>query len=123
IVIVQAMLKAGANPATAWGEGPSRRGGYSASVTKPILEAVSNSTPDVARALMQAGFDPHQRLARVALELAVGNGEADIVHGLVEAGVAVTRRASGPPPLIAAIKPRNVALMTYLEEHGAREKP
>jgi len=26
-------------------------------------------------------------------------------------------------PLTAAIETRNVALMTYLEEHGAREKP
>jgi ankyrin repeat protein len=84
---------------------------------------VSNSAPDVARALMQAGFDPHQQTAGVALELAVENGEADIVHVLVEAGVNVNSQASVTTPLLAAIEKRNVAIMTYLEEHGAREKP
>jgi ankyrin repeat protein len=123
IAIVQAMLKAGANPEAAWGEWSSRSGGYRASRNPPILEALSNSAPDVARALMQAGFNPHQKLARVALELAVENGEADIVHVLVESGVDVNRRTSGTTPLVAAIEKRNVALMTYLEEHGAREKP
>jgi hypothetical protein len=29
----------------------------------------------------------------------------------------------GNTPLVAAIESRNVALMTCLEEHGAREKP
>jgi hypothetical protein len=32
-------------------------------------------------------------------------------------------RAAAMTPLVAAIESRNVALMTYLEEHGAREKP
>jgi len=121
IAIVQAMLKAGANPATAWGEGPSPRGGYSVQPTTPMLEAVSTSTPEAARALMQAGLDP--RLAQVALEVAVENGQADIVHVLVEAGVDVNSQATAITPLVAAIQTRNVALMTYLEDHGAREKP
>jgi hypothetical protein len=30
---------------------------------------------------------------------------------------------SANTPLVAAIETRNVALMTYREEHGAREKP
>ena len=29
----------------------------------------------------------------------------------------------GPTPLVAAIEARNVAMMTYLEQRGAREKP
>lgn len=121
LAIVRAMLAAGANPGTAWGEGPSVRGGYSVQSMTPIFEAVSTSTPDVARALMQAGLDP--RLAQVALELAVENGQADIVHVLVEAGVDVNTHATAITPLVAAIQTRNVALMTYLEDHGAREKP
>jgi ankyrin repeat protein len=119
--IVRAMLAAGANPTTAWGEGPSTRGGYSVQPTTPILEAVSTSTADVARALMQAGLDP--ALAQVALEVAVENSEVDIVHVLVEAGVDVNSHATAITPLVAAIQTRNVALMTYLEDHGAREKP
>lgn len=121
VAIVQAMVKAGANPEVAWGEGPSVRGGYSVQPTTPILEAVSTSSAEVARALMQAGLDP--RLAQVALENAVEHGEADIVHVLVDAGVDVNSQATAITPLVAAIQTRNVALMTYLEEHGAREKP
>ena len=45
------------------------------------------------------------------------------MHALVEAGVDVNCRPSAVTPLVAAIEARNVALMTYLEEHGAREKP
>ena len=51
------------------------------------------------------------------------NGQSDIVHVLVEAGVDVNSRATAITPLVAAIQTRNVALMNYLEEHGAREKP
>jgi len=119
--IVRAMLKAGANPAVAFGEEPSRSGGYSVQPVTPILEAVATSSPDVARALMQAGLEP--RLGGVALANAVENGEIDIVHVLVDAGVDVNTRAGAITPLVAAIERRNVALMTYLEEHGAREKP
>jgi ankyrin repeat protein len=121
IAIVQAMLKSGASPAIAWGEGPSPRGGYTVQSGTPIFDAVSNGTPEVARALMQAGLDP--RLAQVALENAVENGEDEIVHVLVEAGVDVNSQSTAITPLVAAIQTRNVALMTYLEEHGAREKP
>jgi ankyrin repeat protein len=46
-----------------------------------------------------------------------------MVHLLVEAGVNVNSRATAVTPLVAAIETRNVALMTYLEEHGARENP
>ena len=121
IAIVQAMLKAGANPATAWGDEPSVRGGYSAQPLRPIVEAVSNATPEVARALMQAGLDP--RLAGQALEMAVENRQAEIVHVLVEAGVDVNTQATAITPLVAAIQNRDLALMTYLEDHGARENP
>jgi hypothetical protein len=121
VAIVRAMLKAGARPDIAWGEGPSRAGGYSVQSSEPIGEALSTSTPDVARALMQAGLDP--RHAAPTLELAVEHGETDIVHVLVEAGVDVNTRATAITPLVAAIERRDLALMTYLEDHGAREKP
>jgi ankyrin repeat protein len=50
-------------------------------------------------------------------------GEAEIVHLLVDAGVDVNTTAGATTPLLAAIDTRNVSLMTYLEDHGAREKP
>ena len=121
IAIVRAMLKAGARPDIAWGEAPSRMGGYSVQSVAPIGEALTNSNPEVARALMQAGLDP--RDAALTLELAVENGETEIVHALVEAGVDVNSQATAITPLVAAIERRDVALMTYLEDHGAREKP
>jgi len=119
IEIVRAMLTSGANPAVAWGEGPSRRGGYTDLPETPILEAIA--TPEIARALLEAGLDPRE--CGLALELAVEQRLADVVHVLVEAGVDVNTRATAITPLVAAIETRNVALMTYLEEHGAREKP
>jgi ankyrin repeat protein len=117
------MLRAHANPEVAWGEAPSRRGKeyYSTQRNDPILEALSRAVPDVVRGLMEAGLDP--RHGRVALVLAVENGQTEIVHILVEAGVDVNCHPSANTPLVAAIEARNVAIMTYLEEHGAREKP
>jgi hypothetical protein len=122
--IVLAMLGAHANPEVAWGEGPSRRGAtgyYSEQPVVPILEAVSNSSSDVVRGLMDAGLSPAH--GQMALVLAVENGQTEIAHILVEAGVDVNCHPSANTPLVAAIEGRHVALMTYLEEHGAREKP
>jgi len=119
IEIVRAMLEAGANPAVAWGQGPSRRGGYTDLPETPILEAID--VPEVVRALLAARLDPRE--CELALELAVEQGQVDVVHVLVEAGVDVNSRRTAITPLVAAIETRNVALMTYLEEHGAREKP
>jgi hypothetical protein len=70
---------------------------------------------------MRAGLDP--ALATLELEQAVEAGEEEIVHILVESGVNVNSQPTAITPLVAAIQTRNVALMTYLEEHGAREKP
>jgi hypothetical protein len=119
--IIQAMLTSGADPAVAWGQAPSLRSrAYTTQRHEPMSDAVSYSAPGLARALMAAGLDP--RLAETDLVLAIETGQAEIVHVLVEAGVDVnSHRAS--TPLVAAIDARNRALMTYLEEHGAREKP
>ena len=70
---------------------------------------------------MAAGFNP--RDGNAALVSAVEAGDSEIVHTLVEAGVDVNCQPGANTPLVAAVEARNVALMTYLEEHGAREKP
>ena len=121
IAIVKAMIRSGANPEVAWGEAPSKRGGFSVQQQSPLLDGVSIGSAEIVRALLDAG--PRPSVGGVALELAVENGQADIVHVLVEAGVDVNTRATAITPLVAAIQTRNVALMNYLEEHGAREKP
>lgn len=124
IAIVQAMLDAGANPVQAWGEAPSVRGGYSVQSTTPMLETISMTSTEVARGLVKAGLvrrDPN--VSALALEMAVEGGADDIVHVLVEAGVNVNSQVTAITPLVAAIQARNVPIMTYLEEHGAREKP
>jgi ankyrin repeat protein len=127
------MLKAGAHPKSAWGTsrtgpkesfwqtvtGPSRRGGATTRV--PLSIAMSNSVPAAVRALIDAGADP--RDANSGLSAAVEAGEVEIVHMVVDAGADVNTTANGTTPLLAAIETRNVALMTYLESHGAREKP
>jgi ankyrin repeat protein len=132
--IVGLMLKAGANPNEAWGTrvgtvgprqsawqrflGGSRQAGFGSD--NPIHVA-SYPVADVVRALVAAGFNP--RYGDSALVGAVEMGDSEIVRTLVEAGVDVNCQPGANTPLVAAIEARNVALMTYLEEHGAREKP
>ena len=130
------MLKAGADPNEVWGtngsavgprqsawqrffsEGGARQAGFG--FDNPLRVAMWKDA-DLVRALVAAGFNP--RNGNEALVSAVESEDADIVHALVEAGVDVNSRPSAVTPLVAAIEARNVALMTYLEEHGAREKP
>ena len=133
VAVALAMLKAGANPNAAWGtprtgpkesfwqtfSGPSRRAG--AGYENPLALAMDNPVPELIRALIAAGANP--RTATSALAPAVEAGDVEIVHMLVEAGVDVNTTAAANTPLVAAIETRNVALMTYLESHGAREKP
>jgi ankyrin repeat protein len=133
--IVRLMLKAGANPNEAWGtsvrsgprqsawqrffsQGGTRQAGFGSD--NPIHVA-TYATADVVRALVAAGFNP--RYGGSALVSAVESEDSEIVHALVEAGVDVNSQPGAITPLVAAIEARNVALMTYLEEHGAREKP
>ncbi|HTO87279.1 MAG TPA: ankyrin repeat domain-containing protein [Thermoanaerobaculia bacterium] len=133
VEIVAALLRSGADPKSAWGTprtgpsesfwkaflGPSRRSG--ARYDNPLDLAMMNPVPEVIRALIAAGNDP--RAARSALASAVEAGDLEIVHMLVEAGVDVNTTAGATTPLLAAIEARNVTLMIYLEDHGAREKP
>ena len=76
---------------------------------------------DVVRALLDARLPPDD--ARGALVEAVQMGDIEIVHMLVEAGTNVNGETGVGNALLAAIETRNSALMTYLEDHGAREKP
>lgn len=118
VAIVQAMLDAKADPRRAYGEHPYK-GRVRWYQDAPLM--IVRGVPDVVRALMRAGLDP--RDAEGALVEAVENRDTEIVHILVDAGVNVNTHQGANTPLVAAIETRNVALMTYLEEHGAREKP
>jgi hypothetical protein len=80
-----------------------------------------NPVPEVIRALTVASFDP--RDGEEALVDAIERDQVEIAHIFVEAGVDVNCRPGANTPLVAAIEARDFALMTYLEEHGAREKP
>ena len=134
VEIVRAMLKAGANPNTAWGTSGARqtesawhrfwttgaRQAGSGSENTMHL-AILHPVPDVVRALVDAGLDP--RNGEDALVAAIESRQFEIAHILVDAGVDVNTHRGAVTPLVAAIEARNVALMTYLEAHGAREKP
>ena len=136
IRIVKMMLASGASPRTAWGTsgrdpslpkesfwqrfmGPGRRAGTGEEST--IRLAMMNPVPEVLRALTAASFDP--RDGEEALVDAIERDQVEIAHIFVEAGVDVNCRPGANTPLVAAIEARDFALMTYLEEHGAREKP
>jgi ankyrin repeat protein len=101
IAIVKAMIRSGANPEVAWGEGPSVRGGFSVQRQSPLLDALSIGSADVVRALMQA--QPRPSVGGVALELAVENGQAEIVHVLIEEGVDANNTQGAMTPLVAAV--------------------
>jgi hypothetical protein len=132
---VTLMLKAGANPNQVWGtnggsaprqsawrrffsQGGVRQAGFG--LHHPIDVAIEPGI-EVVRALVKAGLDP--RDGQAALVSAVESQDVEIVHALVDAGVDVNCRPGAITPLVAAIEARNVPLMTYLEQHGAREKP
>jgi hypothetical protein len=136
IEIVKVMLKSGADPNEVWGtsvrsgpkesafkrffsQGGARQAGFGSD--QPLHLAMFHPVPEVVRALAAAGFNP--RSGGLALVDAVEAQDVEIVHALVEAGVDVNSQPGPGTPLVAAIEARNVALMTYLEEHGAREKP
>ena len=120
VAIVKAMLKAGADPALAWGEGQalSRK---SLHQDEPLIVVMMHQNAEVVRLLLDAGLKPQSGVQ--ALVEAVDSGQSEIVHMLVEAGVNVNGASGARTPLLAAIEQRDAKLMAYLEEHGAREKP
>jgi hypothetical protein len=136
IQIVKMMLASGASPRTAWGTSGhdpglpkesfwqrfmrhSRTAGTGEEST--IRLAMMNPVPEIIRALTAASFDP--RDGEDALVGAIERDEIEIAHIFVEAGVDVNCHPGANTPLVAAIEARDATLMTYLEEHGAREKP
>src|SRR5262245_46241068 len=120
IELVKVLLKAGANPNRAWGGGIAN--GIAREGEQPPIDlAMLHPVPDVVRAILDAGMDPSY--GGNALVMAVEEEDVEIVHLLVEHRVDVNTHHGAITPLLAAIDARNVALMTYLEDHGAREKP
>jgi hypothetical protein len=132
VEIVRVMLKSGANPQKAWGTGirqVTEHPTFREQLAKPRQKgstdedtmwfAVTNSSPQAVRALLDAGY-PVRRSGQ-ALAEAVNQGDMETVRMLLDAGADVNPR-SGMSPLLLAIEHRDVAIMTLLEEHGAREK-
>lgn len=130
--IVIAMLGAGANPQVVWGTngGRPRRGFWDQFMSgsriggtydeSPLAIATGNPIPAVITAIVKARPGPGD--GAPALVWAVENNEIDLVHLLVESGVDVNGGSGAVTPFGAAIASRNVALMTYLEEHGGTER-
>lgn len=135
IAIVKTMLAAGASTSRAWGTSTrdprlpresfwQRMRHVRSSGTgdeSAMRLAMMHPVPEVIRAFVAARFDP--RDGEDALVDAIESGEIEIAHVLVDAGVDVNVHRGATTPLVAAIDARNVELMTYLEAHGAREKP
>lgn len=136
VQMIEAMLKAGASPNQAWGtmsdvKAPQEsfwqrfmnhtRSAGTGSNSPLDLVVLFHPVPAVVRALMAAGANP--RYGATALVSAVEGRDTEVVHILVDAGVDVNIQAGANTPLLAAVEARDVGLMTYLEEHGAREKP
>jgi hypothetical protein len=118
--IVRAMLEAGANTESAWGESMSR-GITRRYAREPIMVAMLHPDAGVIRALMDAKLD--RRLAKQALVMSIESGDIDVAHVLVDAGVDVNCTTCATTALVAAVEVRDMDLITYLEAHGAREKP
>ena len=120
IELVKVLLASGADPNSAWG------GGVALGIARegealPILLAMLHPEAEVVRAILDAGMKP--AYGETALVMAVETEEIAIVHLLVEHGVNINCHPGANTPLTAAVEARNYALMTYLEDHGAREKP
>jgi ankyrin repeat protein len=134
VAIAIAMLNAGASPEAAWGTSSPRpdeslwrslftHPGRQAGTTRdsPLRIVMQHPDAAVVRALAAKGLSAEQATAQ--LVAAVEAGEDEIARLLVEAGADVNRATAPITPLVAAIERRDVAMMEFLEQHGAREKP
>jgi hypothetical protein len=130
VEIALAMLDAGASAQSAWGDASPRgpesfwqrmRHARTAGIQNlSPLEVMTFPDAALVRALIAKGITPAQATSQ--LLGAVEAGEDEIARLLVEAGANVNA-GTGSTPLVAAIERRDVPLVTFLEEHGAREKP
>lgn len=124
VQIIRALLKAGANPDVAWGTsdgsgtGPRAR---AVGTMEPLLLAMLHPDPQVVQAILATKRNAVG--GETSLVMAIESGQTRIAHLLVEAGVDVNCHPGANTPLLAAIEARDEAMMVYLEEHGAREKP
>ena len=128
IDIVQAMLKSGADPDSAWGTNGgdvpqtlSSVGRRSFSTRFPIDLAMYAGDPAVVGAILRT--KPQAAGGAAALAVAIERRQNDVAHLLVEAGIDVNSNYGALTPLLAAIEARDEAMVTYLEQHGARERP
>jgi ankyrin repeat protein len=123
VQIIQALLKAGASPERAWGTSGSDGGPRAPSVgaDPPLQLAMLHPDAQVVQAIL--AVKPSAPGGQMALVMAIEEGDTEIAHLLVDAGVDVNCRPGANTPLVAAIEARDEALMHYLEEHGARENP
>lgn len=135
VEIIRAMLARGARPNRTWGTSggdvtrptesfwkrlTSGGRGPSTGDFSPLDIVMLHPVPEAVRALVEGGMDP--RLGERALVSAIEARDDAIARILVEGGVDVNCNP-GPTPLVAAIEARNVAMIGYLEQRGAREKP
>lgn len=124
VEIIRALLKAGANPDAAWGategSGTGARA-HAVGTMAPLLVAMLHPDPQIVQAILDVKGTAVG--GETALVMAIESGQTKIAHLLVEAGVNVNCRPGANTPLLAAIEARDEAMMIYLEEHGAREKP
>lgn len=120
--IVRAMLQAGANTDAAWGtsRGTSQRAPRRQDQI-PLLIAMQHPDPQLVRAILDAKRDALER--GTALVMAIERRQTEIAHLLVDSGLDVNVHPGANTPLLAAIEARDEAMMIYLEQHGAREKP
>src|SRR5262249_17006536 len=86
----------------------------------PMWMAEQHESTEAVRALLDAGYNT--RHSGTVLVNAIESGQIEIARMLVDAGADVNWSLP-PTPLVAAIERRDEALVTYLEAHGAREKP
>ena len=128
IDIVQAMLKSGADPESAWGTNGGDQpqeltsvGRRSFSTRYPLELAMYSGDAGVVGAILRV--KPNAAGGEAALVMAIEQRLTEVAHLLVDAGVDVNAQPGANTPLLAAIEARDEAMMSYLEQHGAREKP
>jgi ankyrin repeat protein len=124
VEIIRALLKAGANPDVAWGTSEGSGTGPRAQAVgtmQPLMLAMLHPDPQVVQAIL--AVKRNAAGGETSLVMAVESGDTQIAHLLVDAGVNVNCHPGANTPLLAAIEARDEAMMAYLEEHGAREKP